>query len=241
VLTPHLAVGPEAEFPVMAPGRIVTKVVRIPVGGAGPPPTSALALRALTEPQVLDDAADALLVESIDVIAYASTTSAYAVGFCGEAAMVSRLSRRVGVPVVATCASAVLALRVLNVQRVALVHPPWFDYEANELGASYFRSQEFAVVMSAAAELAQDPSLIEPRAIVGWAARHVGHDAEAVFIGGNGFHAAGAIEVLEAAIGRPVLESNQVLLWSPLANVDATIEIRGYGRLFAHAPLEGAA
>jgi maleate isomerase len=112
VLTPHLAVGPEAEFPVMAPGRIVTKVVRIPVGGAGPPPTSALALRALTEPQVLGDAADALLVESIDVIAYASTTSAYAVRFCGEAAMVSRLSRRVGVPVVATCASAVLALRV---------------------------------------------------------------------------------------------------------------------------------
>jgi maleate cis-trans isomerase len=46
---------------------------------------------------------------------------------------------------------------------------------------------------------------------------------------------------MQAPIGRPVIESNQVLLWNALANVDATIEIRGYGRLFADAPFEGAA
>ncbi|MBO0816103.1 MAG: hypothetical protein J2P30_13305 [Actinobacteria bacterium] len=66
-----------------------------------------------------------------------------------------------------------------------------------------------------------------------WASRHVADAAQAVFIGGNGFRAAGAIEALETAIGRPVLTSNQVLLWQLLAQVDAAFEIHGYGRLFA--------
>jgi maleate isomerase len=50
---------------------------------------------------------------------------------------------------------------------------------------------------------------------------------------GNGFRAAGAIEPVEAAIGRPVLTSNQVLLWQLLAQAGDTSEIHGYGRLFA--------
>jgi maleate isomerase len=61
-------------------------------------------------------------------------------------------------------------------------------------------------------------------------------EAQGVFIGGNGFRAAGAIDALEHAIGRPVLTSNQVLLWSLLACAEATFEVTGYGRLFAQAP-----
>jgi maleate isomerase len=57
-----------------------------------------------------------------------------------------------------------------------------------------------------------------------------------VFIGGNGFRAAGAIDALEATIGRPVLTSNQVLLWHLLMQVDGEIKIDGYGRLFARQP-----
>jgi maleate isomerase len=53
-----------------------------------------------------------------------------------------------------------------------------------------------------------------------------------VFIGGTGFRAVRAIEALEERLGRPVLESNQVLLWSILATVHADCEVGGYGRLF---------
>jgi maleate isomerase len=45
-----------------------------------------------------------------------------------------------------------------------------------------------------------------------------------------------AIEPLEASIGRPVLTSNQVLLWHLLARVGASFEINGFGQLFAHEP-----
>lgn len=125
VLTPHLAAGPEPEFAAMGPGRLVTAVARVSTDTAaasvtsGPP--SPVAARALTVPPLLDDAAERLTTGSVDVIGYASTSSAYAIGFDDEAAMASRLSRRTGIPVAATCASAVVAVRVLEVDRIALV------------------------------------------------------------------------------------------------------------------------
>jgi maleate isomerase len=221
VLTPHAAVGPEAELPEMAPpGRVVTCIARVSSDAS------------------LDAAAEMLGRGALNVIGYASTSSAYAIGFDAEAAVVSRLSRRADIPVVATCASAVLALRVLEVQRIALVDPPWFDAELNELGSAYFQSVGFDVVSSTSAGLSQDPRQIEAAAVYDWTSQHVSDDAEAVFIGGNGFRAAGAIAALEAAVGRPVLTSNQVLLWNLLAHAGATFDVSGYGRLFAHKPME---
>jgi maleate isomerase len=240
MLSPHAAIGPAAEFPEMAPGRVVTCVARISSDGAavgvGATPTTLSGLRALTAPPFLDAAADMLGRGSVDVIGYASTSSAYAIGFDAEAAVVSRLSQQVGIPVVATCASAVLALHLFDVERIALVDPPWFDPELNELGAAYFRSAGFDVASSTSAGITRDPRRIEAAAVLEWVSRHANDDAEAVFIGGNGFRAAGAIARLEAAIGRPVFTSNQVLLWNLLAQAGATLEVGGYGRLFAHKP-----
>jgi maleate isomerase len=224
----------------MAPGRLLTRVTRISLDATAVrdegPATAVGRLHALMRPPVLDAAVATLIRDPVDVIGYASTTSAYASGFAQETTMVSWLARLANVPVVATCASAVLALGVLGVERVALIGAPWFDREFNKLGEAYFRSQGFGVVSSASAELSQDPRQIEPAAVYEWTVRHVSDAAEAVFIGGNGFRAAGAIEPLEQALGRPVLTSNQVLLWRLLAYADVMFEVRGYGQLFAHRP-----
>ncbi|HKB19439.1 MAG TPA: hypothetical protein VKC65_00405 [Gaiellaceae bacterium] len=221
VLTPHSSLGPEEEFPAMA--RVVTCVARIGADDVAVEP-------------VLDQAAVLFERGSVDVLGFASTSSAYALGFDAEQKLVSRLSRQLGIPAAATSASAVLALHVLGVERVALVHPPWFDAELNDLGTAYFESQGVDVVSAASASLSRDPSKIEAAAVCDWTASHVGPEAEGVFIGGNGFRAAGAVEALEARIGRPVLTSNQVLLWKLLAQAGATEPIDGYGRVFSHTP-----
>ena len=239
VLTPHEVPGPEVEFAVMTPGRLATRVVRITgVEGAsdGGGPVSPAELGPLTTAPWLDRAAGQLVTSPVDVIGYASTTSAYTIGFDAERAMVSRLSQLTGCLVAATCASAVRALRVLQVERVALVGAPWFAPQFNELGAAYFASQGFDVVSSTSAGLSQDPGAVEAAAVCEWISQHVADAAEAVFVGGNGFRAAGAIEALETAIGRPVLTSNQVLLWQLLAQANDAFEISGYGRLFARKP-----
>ncbi len=236
VLSPHAAPGPEVELPEMAPGHVVARLARVLAPGAtasapAPSPISPFGLRALTAPSALDTAAAALGRGSVDGIAYASTSTGYAIGFDAETSMLERLSERWSLPVAGASASAVAALSALHVRRVALVHPPWFDEELNDLGAAYFRGQGFEVVSAESADLPNDPLRIEPDAVVEWVSRHLVDDAEAVFIGGTGCRAARAIEVLEQRTGRPVLESNQVLLWSVLAQVHADIELAGFGRL----------
>ena len=221
----------------MAPGRLVTCVARVAADGPGNgPPTTAHGLRALTLAPVLEAAAASLATSSLDAVGYASTTSAYAIGVEAEAALVSRLSALLLAPVAATCDSAVRALHALGVEHVALIGAPWFEAELNELGAAYFRGHGFDVVYSASAGLPPNPARIEPAAVYDWTSRHVPDEAEAVFIGGNGFRAAAAVERLEQALGRPVLTSNQVLLWNILGEVGAAFTVTGYGRLFDHRP-----
>ena len=237
VVTPHAAPGPEAEFPHMSSGQVVTHVSRIPALGAtgatpGIPPGSPPGLLALCTPSALDRAVAALVPGSVDVIAHASTTTGYALGFDAETEMLERLSQRCGLPVAGTSVAVVAALRAFDVERVALVHPPWFEDELHALGAAYFGGQGFDVVASGPADVPDDPSRIEPGAVIEWVSLHVSDDAEAVFIGGNGFRAAPAIEQLEQRLERPVFESNQVLLWSILATLDADLEVHGYGTLF---------
>jgi maleate isomerase len=237
VLTPHLTPGPEVEFAAMGSGRIATSVAHVArrTGDASDPASSS-DLRLRTTPAYLDHAATQLLSDALDVIGYASTTSAYVLGFDAELAMVTRLAESTRLPVAATCSSAVRALRVLEVERVALIGAPWFAPEYNDLGAAYFSGQGFHVVSSRSAELSRHPHEITPEAVRDWTSRHVDDAAEAVFISGNGFRAAGAIDGLEADLDRPVLTSNQVLLWQLLAHVDADVKIDGYGQLFARQP-----
>lgn len=153
----------------MAPAQLAARIVRV----SSDPPTTPSQLRDLAG-STLDQAARTFADEPIDVLGYASTSTAYALGFDAEAAVVSRLSAVAGVPVASTCASAVRALRLLEVARIVLVEPPWFAAEVVELGKAYFRSQGFDVVSSQRAQPSQDPSRIEPADVVAWTSGPLG-------------------------------------------------------------------
>lgn len=235
VLTPHAAAGPEAELPEMAGGRVTAVMGRVRSAGTATetigPPTDAAGLLSLTG-DALDEASATLREKTVDVVVHASTTTSYTLGRAGEDQLVERLRRQCGAPVVMSGSSAVEALRACGAQRVALVHPPWFDDELDVLGVAYLRDQGFEVSLSKATGIPDDPRLVRAQHVVEWVARHLDETADAVFIGGNGFRAAGAIEELERATGRLVLEANQVLLWSLLRVTRTAWEIAGYGRLF---------
>jgi maleate isomerase len=237
IVTPHTAAGPEVELPVMTSGRVSTVVARTgspPEASQAPSrtvPAGHTALRTSTEHAAIDRAAVTFRGRTLAAVAHASTTSGYVIGFRDEAATVERLSQRFGVPAVASCAAAVAALRTHRVGRVQLVHPPWFDDEFDELGGAYFRGQGFDAVVTKAVGLPSDPARVEPQHVADWVEHHIEDRAEAVFLAGNGFRAAGAIEELELHTGRLVLEANQALLWGILTATRVRWDITGHGRL----------
>jgi maleate isomerase len=237
VVTPHLAAGPEVELPAMTHGRVAVVVSR-----TGPPPEAShgllmnappphAELRASTQADALDRAAVTFRGRSLAAVAHASTTSGYVIGHREEAGLVERLAQRFGVPAVASCAAAAAALRAHGVAHVQLVHPPWFDDEFDELGATYFRNQGFDAVVTKAVGLPDDPALVDSQRVGDWVEHHVDDRAEAVFLAGNGFRAAGAVDELEVRTGRLVLEANQVLLWGVLVATGTQWDIAGHGRL----------
>jgi maleate isomerase len=151
--------------------------------------------------------------------------------------MIRRLEQRTrDVPVVATCESAVEALHRFGVERIALVHPPWFDAELDALGSAYFEGRGFQVAFHATCDLPSSQQRIEPQQLYEWVRGHVPADSEAVFIGGNGFRAVGVIEPLEADLGRPVVTANQALLWGMLRAGGIAAKVDGYGSLFSARP-----
>ena len=133
----------------------------------------------------------------------------------------------------AASAATVAALRETGAQRIALVSPPWFDAELDELGRRYYQSADFEVVRSGPCDLPSDQSRITPSDLYDQVCRHTPDDADAVVIGGNGFRAVGAIAALEQTLKRPVLTANQALLWAALRAAGAdTSAVAGYGRIF---------
>jgi maleate isomerase len=231
VLTPHAAPGPEVEIPDMASAALDVVVARV----SRNPPATAAELRALATPEALRPAVASLREASVDVIAYASTTSGYAIGPAAEADLIGRLRDLAGVPVVTSGLAARQALKTFGVHRVALVHPPWFEEEMADLGARYFRDQETEVVTLTATSLPQHPDRVRPEHVIDYVSEEVDASTQAVFIAGNGFRAAPAIEELERRTGQLVLEANQVLLWSLLAATGTKLQVDGYGRLFQRA------
>jgi maleate isomerase len=239
VLTPHADLGPESELRAMAPPSVGIFAARVAFGAMGAggvmDPTIPLGpVRAFAEPPHVDDAAELLAGAPIDAIAFAFTSSAYVIGAEGEASMLERLRTRArGIPVVATCGAAVKALRVLQVERIALVNPPWFDAELNSMGSDYYEAAGFDIAYSSPCGLASDQAAITPAAVHEWVATNTPDTAEAIVVGGNGFRAVGTIQALEQDLDRPVLTANQVLIWDALraANAD-TAAVQGYGCIF---------
>jgi maleate isomerase len=234
VVAPHAVPGADVELYDMAGDQLSVRVARISTsrGGGDPePPTSASGLRALTHPAMVDEAVARLAPETLDVLAYASTSSAYAIGPAAELDLVRRLRERWSIPVCSTPAAAVEALRCAGSQRLSLVHPPWFGPDRSAQGAAYFGEQGFTVVQAELAGVPDDPERVEPDHVVDWVSAHVARDVEAVFLGGNGFRAARAVPELERRLGCLVLESNQVLLWSALTQTGISLDIQDFGVL----------
>jgi maleate isomerase len=171
------------------------------------------------------------------VILFAFTSSSYALGADTDKAVRARLEARSGkIPVLFTCPAATEALRILGARRIALIHPPWFTEEMNAQGANYFGSQGFEVVRSTRISPSRSFTEVPPGEVYEWTKRNVPDQADAVFIGGNGLRAIGAIHALEKALRRPVLTANQVLLWQALGLVGVASKVTQYGRVFTRQP-----
>ncbi len=238
ILVPHAAIGSESELAAMAPEGVSIHATRVPLevmraGGLMDATIALEPVRAFAHPPLVDDAAELLAAAPLHAIGFAFTSSSYVRGAADDESLRARLERRTrGIPVAICSTSAVLGLRAVGARRVALVDPPWFSPELTALGVEYFRTQGFEIVHAKPAGLPSEQLAINPGQLFAWVREHVPAEADAVYIGGNGFRAVGVIQALEEDLRIPVLTANQVLLWHLLRLAGTRAPVTGYGCLF---------
>ena len=238
VLTPHMDAVPESEFQALAPNGVSIHSARVPLGMVGPdgeiiPHVDAEIAKAFAEPPAVDDAASLLSAVTPSAIVFAFTSSSYILGPDGDSKLKARLEKRTnGIPVIVQSAALVVALRRLDAKRIALIHPPWFSDDLNDLGAAYFQDEGIGILEHGQATLRDDYGDMPLDQIVKWVTTHTPDNADAAVIGGGGFRATGAIAEIERILERPVLSANQAAFWLALRTSGIEDQIEGYGEIF---------
>jgi maleate isomerase len=224
VLTPDFDPVPESEISAMSPAGISIHSSRVVWSGN--------ASLFATMPNV-DHATDLLTGLKPQVILYAFTSSSYELGAKEDAALKARLEKRAsGIRVILTCQAARDALRMLSANSIALIHPPWFSEAINAKGNDYFTALGFTVKFCKRIAPARTFTEVSPEEIYNWAKSNVPQDVEAIFIGGNGLRAVGAIHALEKNLRKPILTANQILLWSAMKIIGVKLNLQNYGKIF---------
>ncbi|WP_129139387.1 maleate cis-trans isomerase family protein [Modicisalibacter coralii] len=238
-VVPHADVGPEAELQAMATDDITIHGSRLyfsamRAGGEMDEKIPHDPVASFAQPPYVDEAVESLAASPLDAVGLAFTSSAYKHGPDGERALIERLRPRArDLPLVSTCLSTERALAKLDAKRLAIVNPPWFDAELDELGARYFEAAGFRVVHHAPCGLPSGQKYITPESLYDWIAKIVAEsEADTVFIGGNGQRSVGIIDAVEDTLGVSMITGNQVILWDALRSIDAKVRIEGYGKLF---------
>lgn len=183
-----------------------------------------------TGPRLTAAAAQILPGEEVDVVAYGCTAASIVLG--NDAVSGHLSAAKPGTPCVTPSSAAFDAFAALGVSRVSLLTP--YSPEVTDEMAQYFASHGPAVANAACFGLTDDREMarISEDSIIEAALTACDEDAEALFLSCTALRAATCVERIEQRLGKPVVSSNQAMVWRCLRLAGITDKVPGYGRLF---------
>jgi maleate isomerase len=223
----------EEEMVRFYPEGVIAHVTRLRMTGANRRPLAQLL------PDI-ETAAAGLVDAKCEVVSFHCTVTSMADGPEGEKAILAAVTRA-GAPHVATTSTAVrAALDACGAKRIALVTP--YDKHKTDEEIEFLHAAGYEIAYAKGYELAHSDEYCGTPAAT-WRERVLAarrHDADAYFLSCANVQGIGIIEGLEKELGRPVLTSNQVVIWDALAKLDLA-QARGLpGSLFTK-PVRAAA
>lgn len=180
----------------------------------------------------IEDATRTLTDAKCDVVAFHCTATSMEEGMAGEERVLAAVARA-GAPQVTSTATAIRrAFDVLGARRIVLLTP--YSAHVTEEEAGFLREAGYEVVhargfaMKGSDEYcATPPQFWRDRALE--AARP---DADVYFLSCANISVFPVIEEIEQKLGRPVVTSNQAVIWEALSLLGITDRRNCHGRLF---------
>jgi len=180
---------------------------------------------------LISDAAALLLPESpMDAVLYGCTSGTAAIGH--DAVVASLKATRPAHAYVTPVAGACAAFAALGAERIAVFTPYLGDVAAPIVDAFAASGPEIVGVTNLGIEASRNISKVTPETIFECGRRADDDRADALFISCTDFRSLDVVDTLEREIGKPVVTSNQAMLWQALLAVGSAAAPQGFGRLW---------
>ncbi|MBX2833006.1 MAG: aspartate/glutamate racemase family protein [Rhodospirillales bacterium] len=170
----------------------------------------------------------------VDVVIFGCTSGTVVTGSDKIAALINQ--GMPGVRVTNPLLASTLALHAVGAQKIAIVTPYLAD--VSQSVADGFTQQGFEVTRLMGFGLDSDLSMtaIPPKTLLEAAINADSKDADAIFISCTAIRSAEIAAKAEKQLGKPVITSNQALIWHALSLINYDKPVKGFGCLFDHAP-----
>ena len=180
--------------------------------------------------KVTDVTKNILPDENIDCVVYGCTSGTIAVGYDTIEKKVKKAKPKAKITTPST--AAIKALKRLNIKKIAIFTP--YIKKLNDEILDYFSRQGFDVITNTYLDIAADYDIgkVDQDFLFEILSNMNIADADALFISCTALPVLNIIEKLEKKINKPVLSSNQTLIWNTLEEIGKNTDIKGFGKLF---------
>ena len=164
-----------------------------------------------------------------DAIAFACTSASVVIG--ADAIVDKILKGSPGVYATTIITAVIHALETLQLKRISLL-TPYVD-DVNRIEAEYLEASGFQVMDVQGMGITEDMQIasVPPDKIYRFVKQAEHASSDGVFISCGNFRAAAIIDVLERDLRKPVITSNQAMVWDMLRHLNIPDPIPGYGKL----------
>ena len=141
------------------------------------------------------------------------------------------LSVKPGSYVTTPVTSAIKAFKLMNIKKIALFTP--YPDAVNKTILEYFTKKNIEVSSFASLNLNLDSEFanVDPNYILEISSKLETKNADALFISCTALPVLNILDKLEQTIKKPVLSSNQTLIWDTIRSIGYKSPIKGYGKL----------
>ena len=166
--------------------------------------------------------------EKLNTIAYGCTSGTIAIGENNVKEKI--LSAKPGCYVTTPVTSTMKAFKKMNIKKIALFTP--YPDAVNKTILEYFTKKNIEVSSFASLNLNLDSEFanVDPNYILEISSKLETKNADALFISCTALPVLNILDKLEKKIQKPVLSSNQTLIWDTIRSIGYKSAIKGYGK-----------
>ncbi len=168
--------------------------------------------------------------EDIDCVVYGCTSGTIAAGYDSIEKKVKAAKPKA--KLTTPSSAAIKALKKLNIKKLAIFTP--YSKKLNDEVVNFFLGEKFDIVSNTYLDIAADYDIgkVDEDFLFKTLSNMDLGDADALFISCTALPVLNIIDKLEKKLNKPVLSSNQALIWNTLEEIDQNNNIRGFGELF---------